>query len=206
MLGSVFLQRTSLKSGGKTVFQGETSPPRDWDKRMRKQMEEKEVRSRCGVNRHKTSPKSGAPWKRTIIVNQLRANLTTSSRKSEMRTGLQAKSRDLCIFPQSAPHLTSDQQLPPSVWQGFLYCFILRSCCSTGGQRAAMETWTDVGCICILSHAKLRLFLKEFSGAHQQNQVNTHMQSLSSELSHLCFIPASCIYKVNRTCDCLWKC
>lgn len=126
-LGSVFLQRTSLRSGGKAmVLQGETSPPSEWDKRMRKPMEEKEVRSRCGVNRHKTSPKSGAPWKRTIIISQIRANLTSSTRKSEMRTGLQAKSRDLCIFPASAPHLTSDQQLPPSVWQGFFVLFYFK--------------------------------------------------------------------------------
>lgn len=159
---------------------------------------------------------------RGAIISWIKANMTSSSRKiwdenwsaGKMQLLLpelkchfkQAKSRDLCISPRPAPHLTSDQQLPPAVWQGVLYCFILRSCCSTGRQRAAMETWTDVGCICILSHAKLRLILKEFSGAHQQNQVNTHMQSLSSEPSHLCFIPASCIYKVNRTCDCLWKC
>lgn len=135
------------------VLQGETSPARDRDKRTREPTEKEEVGSRWGENRSKTSPENEASCKRMTIVSRLRANLTPSSRKSETRTGKmqlslpelefdlkQAKSRDLCIFPQPAPHLTSDQQLPPSVWQGFLYCFILRSCCSTGRQRAATET------------------------------------------------------------------
>lgn len=62
-LSSVFLQGTSLTSRGKaTVLQGETSFPSDWDRSMRKLMEKKkDLRSRWGVNRSKTSPENGAP-------------------------------------------------------------------------------------------------------------------------------------------------
>lgn len=172
-----------------------------------------------GGEQSKTSPETVTPSKRTTVSCK-KANLRPSSRKSEMRTGLQARCsfhtrtkisfeagevQGPLYFPSSSSTSYFWPTASPFRVAQFLHCFILRSCCSTGRQRAAMETWTDVGCICILSHAKLRLILKEFRGI-QQNQVNTHMPSLSSEPLHLCFIPASCTYKVNRTWDCLWKC
>lgn len=123
-----------------------------------------------------------------LMKIMLRTNVMSSIRKSETRSGLQARcsSHDqnthlilsrqhpdtITIFPQLAPDLIPDQQLFLQNGRGF--ALFLRSHCSTGRWRAATETWTDVGCICILSHAKLRLILKEFSGTHQQNQVNTH--------------------------------
>lgn len=191
---------------------------REWESQWRRI---KKKRAGGGVNRSKTSPETVIPSKRTTTVSCKKANLTPVAENLGWklvcrqdaafvtRTKISLEAGEVqgpLYFPSSSSTSYFWPTASPFSVAWFVHCFILRSCCSTGRQRAAMETWTDVGCICILSHAKLRLILKVFSGVHQQNQVNTHMQSLSSEPLHLCFIPASCTYKVNRTWDCLWKC
>lgn len=111
------------------VLQGKTGPSHMTRKNERANREGKRSREWfcAGVNRRKVAPENGVPSKMTII-SQLKASLTAIIRKFKMRTGLQARCR-FCyqnrhsirstqgpgtsnIFPQPAPHLTSDQQLP----------------------------------------------------------------------------------------------